>query len=242
MSTKVFMYQKTLIACLMMVCLSSCTGPNPNDPYEPLNRNVFEFNQLADKVIIRPIAVTYDYIVPDLIKHGIRNTFTNLTLLPSSLFNLIQGKTKATWISLQRFTINSTLGILGLFDPASDLDIQHVERQTFDSTMRFWGYDKSDFIILPILGGTTVRGVIAYPVDGVIANPQHYIGLIGENEAMAARITSIISTRAAYLQQDRIINESIDPYASYRSMYMQQLQADQSQEDADAIADLFADD
>ncbi len=196
----------------------------------------------ADKILIRPVAETYQSYVPQVIRTGISNALINFKMLPSAILYLLQGKISEASISTQRFLINSTLGILGFFDAASNFEITPVNTQSFDQTLQAWGYTPSDFVVLPLLGASTVRGVIALPVDSLYLNPVSYLDYLHQYAPYFANATQVVSKRAQVLQQDSIITNSIDPYATYRSIYNQVTHSEQHQRDKDAAAELFMDD
>lgn len=233
---------RPLLLLITVLTLTSCSGPGNHDPFEPFNRPMFAFNQTADQLIIRPVAEAYHTYIPQLIQSGISNMLTNITMLPSSLFYVVQGKFHEANVSAQRFLINSTFGILGFFDAASNFEIYSIQSQNLDQTLKHWGYTPSNFVVLPLFGATTVRGIISFPVDSLYLNPTAYLDYFNQYAPYIVTGTGIISKRAQYLQQDNLINDSTDPYATYRSIYTQVDHSPEHLEDQAAAAALFAED
>lgn len=189
-----------------------------NDPYESFNRPMFVFNDWVDKLILKPIASLYNTIVPKPLSKGLSNIFSNIDMIPTIIndvlqFNLYQA-TSDTW----RFAINSTIGIAGFFDVASEIGLE-PNKEDFGLTLAQWGWTQSNYLVLPILGPGTVRDQFAWPFNTYmtiypyIQNDNWRYGLYG---------TNIIVKRAELLRYDNVLQEAaLDRYTFVRDAYFQ---------------------
>jgi phospholipid-binding lipoprotein MlaA len=206
------------------VLLAGCATTDPsgqNDPYEQTNRAVFDFNQKVDKFVLQPTASAYVAVVPDPAREGIHNFLLNLDLPVTFANDLLQGEMHRAGDTLGRFTINSTLGIGGLFDPASDFGIP-AHTEDFGQTLATWGMGEGPYIMLPFLGPDPPRDAAGQVVD-VFLDPTTYISLREHIWWSAGRrVVSIIDVRSRNLDTlQNIERGSVDYYASVRSLYRQ---------------------
>lgn len=193
-----------------------------NDPLEPMNRAVFQFNEVADKVVLQPLAVGYSTVVPKGVRIGIRN-FINHLKSPITIFNaLLQGEGERASDSFGRFLTNTVLGLGGVIDVASDAGIpKHYE--DFGQTLAVWGVESGPYLVLPLLGPSNFRDGFGRGVDGYIDPVSRHIrdeyGLEG---AGVLYTVDSVDWRAANL---KVINDlrasSLDFYATVRSAYRQ---------------------
>jgi len=200
------------------------------DCFEKVNRGIFAFNQALDQTIFEPVAKGYRYI-PSPIRSGTSNALSNLTNLITIPNNLLQGDIKAAGINTARFAVNTTVGILGIFDPAAAFGIKKKEKEDYGQTLGTWGVGPGCYIVLPILGPSTVRdaaGTVANFVGGdpwynvTVANDTSYFK---ESDYYGTRITGGIDFRAKNIDSfDNLEKNSIDFYASIRSLYLQDRQ------------------
>jgi phospholipid-binding lipoprotein MlaA len=201
--------------------LQGCaTVPNPDarDPLESFNRGVFGFNNSVDRTLLKPVAVTYRNVMPSWLRKGVGNFFGNLEDVWSVANHALQGRREQTGNSLGRVMVNSTIGLLGIFDVASDLDI---ERNTtnFGATLGRWGMPSGPYIVLPLLGSRTLREVAALPVDNE-ANLVNYLG--DANTVTGMQITNIIAVRANLLGAGDVLDgAALDKYSFVRDIYFQ---------------------
>lgn len=144
--------------------LSGCAGPNPRDPYEGFNRAMFKFNDTVDQVALKPVATAYRNTLPNFVQTGVNNFFGNLADAWSAVNNLLQGKGAEGLSDVTRFTLNSTLGLAGLLDIASEAGLQK-HKEDFGQTLGHWGVPSGPYLMLPILGPSTVRDTAALPLD-----------------------------------------------------------------------------
>lgn len=201
-----------------------------NDCFEKVNRGIFAFNQALDKTIFEPVAKGYRYI-PSPIRGGTSNALTNLSNLITVPNNLLQGDIKTAAVNTTRFVINTTVGILGIFDPAAALGFEKEEKEDYGQTLGSWGVGPGCYLVLPILGPSTVRdtvGTVATFVGGdpwynvTARNDTHYFK---ESDYYGTRITGGIDFRAKNIDSlESIEKNSIDFYASIRSLYLQDRQ------------------
>ena len=205
--------------------------PKPvKDCFETVNRGMFAFNQALDNVIFEPVAKGYRYI-PSPIRTGTSNTLSNLSNLITIPNNLLQGDVKIAGVNTIRFVLNTTLGILGIWDPAQVLGFEKKEKEDYGQTLGSWGIGPGCYLILPVLGPSTVRdavGTFANFVGGdpwynvTVANDTNYFK---ESDYYSTRITSGVDYRAKNIESfDNLEKNSIDFYASIRSLYLQDRQ------------------
>ena len=200
------------------------------DCFEKVNRGIFAFNQALDNTIFEPLAKGYRHI-PSPIRTGTGNAMGNLANLVTVPNNLLQGELKAAAVNSLRFVVNTTVGILGIFDPASAMGFQKEEKEDYGQTLGRWGMGPGCYVVLPIFGPSTVRdaaGTVASFVGGdpwfnvTVANDTSYFN---ESDFYITRGTSGIDFRAKNIESfDSIEENSIDFYASIRSLYLQDRQ------------------
>jgi len=200
------------------------------DCFESVNRGIFAFNQGLDKVIFKPLAKGYRKL-PQPVRSGTSNALSNLGNLVTIPNNILQGQIKDASINSLRLIINSTLGIVGIFDVASYYGLQKLEKEDYGQTLGTWGVGEGCYFVLPVLGPTTVRdsiGSLANATGGdawynvTVANDTRYFN---EADYYLTRLLSGIDFRAKNLESlDSLENTSIDLYASIRSLYLQDRQ------------------
>ncbi len=192
---------------------SSAPVVSPVDPYEGFNRPMYNFNMGVDKYLMKPVADGYKFVTPDFMETGVTNFFSNLKGLNVVLNDMLQGKLGQSVSDLGRFTTNSTIGVLGLFDVATDLGMpQNVE--DFGQTLAVWGVDEGPYLVLPFLGPTTLRDGGGGIVDRA-ANPSTYF-------LPGAGVLEGISERANAEGALNFIDEAaLDPYVFTRESFLQ---------------------
>ena len=209
-----------LVAALI---LSACAGTqsrqtdSEGDPWEGFNRKVHTFNMKLDKVVLRPVAVGYDYVMPDPMQRGVRNFFRNLDWPVTFLNQLLQGKFRESGSSTGRFLVNTTVGVLGFFDVATKWGIPEYD-EDFGQTLAVWGYDNSRYLVFPVLRPSTLRDGIGRSFYGYV-HPVSYMAR--EESEYRPLILDIVQTRAAFLDQDDQLTEAYDPYVLIRDIYLQ---------------------
>ena len=206
------------LALGVSLMLAGCAGPNPRDPYEGFNRAVFSFNDTVDTYALKPVATVYRDVTPSFVQTGVGNFFGNLGDAWTAVNNLLQGKGEAGMTDVTRFALNSTLGILGLFDIASEAGLQK-HKEDFGQTLGTWGVSSGPYLMLPLLGPSTVRDTVALPADfaGNIwsyKTPVH-VRNIGTG-------VNLVDTRASLLDATSMLEDAaLDRYEFIRDGYMQ---------------------
>jgi phospholipid-binding lipoprotein MlaA len=206
-------------AAISMTLLGGCaTNGDPRDPLEPLNRGIYKFNDGADALLIRPAGEFYSLIVPQWIRSGVSNFFSNLNDVIVVANDLLQGKISQAGSDVARLAINSTVGVLGLFDFATGWGYEKHE-EDFGQTLGYWGLGDGPYIVLPILGPSNVRDTVGW-VGDFYAWPVTYIE--HDRTRRIVVITRIISGRAELLATSSILETAaLDPYAFVRDAYLQ---------------------
>lgn len=204
-----------------LVVLAGCaTGPNadPRDPIEPFNRGVYRFNDALDTAVLKPVATAYRDVTPELIRRGVGNFFANLEDSWSFVNNALQFKGQAAGDSLARFGINTFFGMGGIFDVASDLSIERHSRD-FGQTLGYWGVAPGPYLVLPLLGPSSLRDTAALPVDmaGDLVSQVSHIPTRN-----SAKVIRIIDNRSELLRASDMLDEiALDKYSFIRDAYLQ---------------------
>ena len=210
-----------VIALVALVALQGCATvaqPDARDPLESFNRAVFGFNDVADKAVIKPVAKGYKAVTPDWMRKGVGNFFNNLEDVWSAVNNGLQGRGLEFSDSVGRVMVNSTIGLLGVFDVASGLNI---ERHTadFGLTLGRWGVPPGPYVVLPFYGPRTLREVVGMPVD-TRGMPVYNIG--DEATRTLLPIADVIDLRAKYLNAGDVLDgAALDAYSFRRDAYFQ---------------------
>lgn len=194
-----------------------------NDPFEGGNRVMFGANQVLDKVLLRPVSVVYRGVLPDFAQDGVRNFMNNLNAPVIFANDLLQGETDRAGVTLARFGINSTIGLGGLFDVASEFDLPYHD-EDFGQTLGTWGLGEGPYLYFLVMGPTNVRDLTGFVVDRGL-DPLTYVNW-GDDELEYAPIArtalNVIDLRARNIDTlDEIERSSVDYYASIRSLYRQ---------------------
>lgn len=193
--------------------------PGNHDPFEVVNRGIFKVNEVVDGLVLKPAAHIYMGVLPDPVRHGVKNVLTNLSTPVVFVDSTLQGDGTNMGRTASRFLINSTLGIAGIFDVASEMGIPKEHKKDFGQTLGVYGVGSGPFIELPLFGPSSARDALGMVAD-VAADPFTYILTTPTTVALDA--TRTIDRRADLLPlSDRIYRDSLDPYASIRSVYQQ---------------------
>lgn len=207
------------LALTLALTLAGCaTGNNPQDPLENFNRGVFSFNEGLDKAVFKPVAQGYETVVPQPARTGVLNFFYNIGDLFTAANNLLQGKVPEAASDVGRLAINSTLGILGLFDVATEMGLEK-HNEDFGQTLGKWGVGDGPYLVLPIFGPRTSRDALGLGLD-LYADPIGRVYPINvRNSAVGGRF---VSDRAELLPADKAIEEAaLDKYSYLRDAYLQ---------------------
>ena len=207
--------------------MSKNSNGEVKDCFEGINRGIFAFNQLLDNVIIEPIAKGYRYL-PSPIRTGTSNALSNLSLVVTIPNNLLQGDAGLAGKNTARFVVNSTIGILGIFDPASKLGLNDYEKEDWGQTFAKWGVGEGCYIVLPVLGPSTLRDATASIINYTGGNAWYNITVdedtqyVSDFDFYASRGMTGIDFRAKNIESfDNLEKNSIDFYASVKSLWLQ---------------------
>jgi phospholipid-binding lipoprotein MlaA len=226
-----------LAGCLLLAGgLAGCATPPPaddpdavadfrqtNDPLEPTNRVFYKINDGIDTVVLKPAAQAYRYVLPQPVRTGIHNMLDNLGGPVRLTDDALQGKPKRAGDTAMRFVINTTAGVVGIFDIAKDLGYPAHDTD-FALTLANWGVPDGPFLFLPILGPSSPRNATGFGVDLVI-DPFTWIGRGTTGFTITSwtrTVVGALDTRAGLLDTlDQIKKTALDPYATFRSLYRQ---------------------
>lgn len=198
--------------------LTACASPKNNyDPLEPVNRGVFFVNNVVDQAVVKPMATVYANYAPGPVKQGTSNFFGNIDDLFSSFGSLLEGHFKEAGTSISRVAVNTTIGMFGIFDWATDMKLPKPD-QDLGLALGHWGIGSGPYLMLPLLGPTTLRDSVD-PVVRTFYGPGSYLNTTGE-EILWASVDGI-NMRAQVLPLDALIESQPDPYAYIRDAYLQ---------------------
>ena len=210
--------------------LSKKDQGNVKDCFEGLNRATFSLNQSLDKVIFKPVAKSYRSL-PSPIRTGTSNALDNISSLITIPNNLLQGEFKTAGINSGRFVLNSTVGILGIIDVAEKMGFSEYEKEDYGQTFGKWGVGAGCYIVLPILGPSTIRDTLGSFVNVLGGDPYYNVSTHGNNQYLdkdvyiATKVLTGVDFRAKNLESiDNLEKNSLDFYASVRSLYLQDRQ------------------
>jgi phospholipid-binding lipoprotein MlaA len=213
---------KTWLIAAAAVLAGCATGSDPRDPYEPFNRGVYRFNDGLDRAVIQPVARAYRAVLPEFVRASVGNVFSNIGDVRNVLNNTLQGKFGAAYADLGRVFINTTLGMGGLFDIASEAGIEK-HQEDFGQTLGALGTGSGSFLMLPILGPSSTRDAWGTVVD-FGTDPVSLVDPAGAR--FAAYGTKGIDTRAQLLDAgDALKRGTLDPYLFMRDAYLQRREA-----------------
>ncbi|MFZ2628868.1 MAG: VacJ family lipoprotein [Rugosibacter sp.] len=216
----VTMRTRTLIAALLaMGLITGCaTSGNAKDPIEGFNRAMYAFNDGLDKAVIKPVAKGYDAVLPNPVRTGVTNFFGNIADLFIGVNNLLQGKVSDGGGDLGRVAVNTTVGVLGVFDVASRMGLEKHE-EDFGQTFGRWGMGSGAYVVLPLFGPRTVRDTGGLVLD-VATDPVGYIDHVPTRNTLLT--LRAINDRADLLPAEKVVEEAaLDKYSYIRDAYLQ---------------------
>ncbi len=197
------------------------------DCFEPLNRATFSLNQGLDKAFFKPVAKGYRSL-PSPIKKGTGNVLNNLSTLITIPNNVLQGDIKTAGINTGRLVINTTIGILGIFDVASEVGFPAYVKEDYGQTLGAWGVGPGCYLVLPVLGPSTIRDTAGMFINVMGGDPYYNISVNGNNEYLdgelyaATKMLSAVEFRSTNIESfENLEKNSVDFYASVRSLYTQ---------------------
>ena len=208
-----------LAGLLVLALLQGCaTGPNPRDPFEPFNRSVYRFNDGLDAAIIKPVAQAYQSAVPSPVRTGVSNFFGNLSDVWTFVNNVLQANPQAAADSFARVGVNTLIGLGGVLDWATEMGIER-HREDFGKTLGHWGVATGPYLVLPVLGPSTVRDTAALVVDSKGGLLMEVNSVATRNSLYALRAVDL---RASLLRAGEVLDQAaLDKYAFTRDSYLQ---------------------
>jgi phospholipid-binding lipoprotein MlaA len=203
---------------LAALALTGCASMNEKDPYEKFNRSVYSFNDAVDRNALKPAATAYKAVLPSFVQTGVNNFFGNLSDIWSSANNVMQGKGERGLSDFTRVLINSTFGLAGVIDIASDAGlVKHNE--DFGQTLGYWGVPSGPYVMLPLLGPSTLRDSAGLPVD-IAADPWGYG--VSSRARNVGTVVRVVDQRAVLLDASNLLEDAaLDRYEFIRDGYLQ---------------------
>lgn len=203
---------------LSLAFLGGCASTNPRDPLEPMNRAFYSFNDGVDKAVLKPVAEGYRAVLPSFARTGVSNFFANINDVLIALNNLLQGKIVNALSDVGRVVVNTTIGVLGLMDPATEFGLEK-HNEDFGQTLGHWGVGDGAYLVIPLLGPSNVRDAVGRVVD-FKTDPLTYVNHMRTRNVLWG--TRIISQRADLLDTSKILDAAaLDPYEFLRDAYLQ---------------------
>lgn len=210
---------------------ATVANPNPRDPWEPFNRSMFEFNDTLDQIILKPVATVYRQAVPPLMRTGVNNFFGNLEDAWSFVNSLLQFKLQNAADNLARVQANTLWGVFGIFDVASEMNIER-HKEDFGQTLGRWGMPAGPYLVLPFFGPSTLRDTAALPVD----RRYNLVQQVDSNSARSALYAlNLVDKRSNLLRASDVLDQAaLDKYAFTRDAYLQRRRAEVLETNGDA--------
>lgn len=210
-----------LLGVGMLLLLQACASvksADARDPWEPMNRSIYQFNDAIDAVALKPAAQLYVKVLPSMVRTGVSNFMGNLGDVWSMVNSALQLKGQATVETFMRINVNTFMGLGGILDVATEIGIQK-RREDFGQTLGYWGVQPGPYVVLPLFGPSTLRDTLAFPVDmqGNVTN-----SLAHEPTRNALLVTRLVDIRSGLLQTVDVVKAaSLDPYSFVRDGYLQ---------------------
>lgn len=209
-----------LLVASMSLAACATSPSHPQDPLEPMNRAVFQFNDKADRYVMKPVAEGYRAVTPQPVRTGVGNFFNNLQDVYSMLNHGLQLEPRKTLTDFMRVSFNSTFGLFGLIDIATPMGLQR-DPASLGDTMAHYGWKNSNYLVLPLLGPSTVRDGLGTAANLTVAN-QNDLVFHTESQATAAAVLNGVSQREQLLGvEDTLQQAALDPYSYMRDAYLQ---------------------
>jgi len=214
---------RTRLIAVCAILMSGCASQQAieqsdvMDPFEPVNRAIFRFNDAADKYVLRPVAKGYQFVTPSIVRTGVNNFFDNISYPVDIVNAALQGKFKQAGLDTVRLFLNTTVGLLGILDPATEAGlVRHNE--DFGQTLAVWGVPEGPYVMLPLFGPRTFRSGAGTAAD-VFVNPQ--FRLFNSSVQTKLNIFWAVHERSTLIGIDKEIRRAFDPYAFVRDAYHQ---------------------
>lgn len=211
------------VLALVAGCASAPGSADPRDPWERYNRSMYGFNDAVDTAVVKPVATVYRNLLPSPVRTGVGNFFGNLGDVWSFVNNVLQAKPEGALSSFWRVVINSTVGLGGVLDPATEMRLDR-RREDFGQTLGRWGVPPGPYFVLPVLGPSTLRDSAALPVDFYGSVVGHVSDIPVRNSLIALQM---VDTRATVLGATELLDAAaLDPYTFQRDAYLQKRRND----------------
>ncbi|WP_255531201.1 VacJ family lipoprotein [Polynucleobacter sp. UK-Gri1-W3] len=234
----------TLLLCLitaMVGCASIPAGVerSPQDPWEPFNRSVFEFNEGLDAYVLKPVVTGYRFVLPEFVRDGIYNFFSNYNDIYTALYNLLQGKPGDAFNDLMRVVVNTTMGLGGLIDLATPGGLEK-HKEDWGQTLGVWGVPSGPYVVLPFFGPSNVRDTF-----GTVADLESdYLFSFVKDIGLRNSITGlrVVNARNTYYEAgDLLDGAAIDKYSFMRDAYIQrrEYQINEGREDEEPLVPVY---
>jgi phospholipid-binding lipoprotein MlaA len=213
-----------LAPALLVLALGGCAvaKPRDDDPWEKFNRTMYTFNDAADRAVIRPVAAGYRKITSSNVRRVVGNFYDNIKMPITIANNVLQGDPRRAAKNTGRFVVNTTLGFAGLFDPASEMSLP-LDETDFGVTLAKWGVPEGPFLVLPLVGSTTVRDFWRLPVDQYFDPLSWYAKGhdFNYNAEYLPSVFYLVTLRARGIEAEGLLEGVYDPYVFYRDAYRQ---------------------
>ena len=209
------------LVAMMFGCASIPAGvpPSPDDPWESFNRSVFEFNEGLDKYVLKPVVSGYRFVLPEFIREGVYNFFSNYNDIYTALNNLLQGKPDFAFNDLMRVVVNTTMGLGGLIDLATPGGLEK-HKEDFGQTFGVWGIPSGPYVVLPFFGPSSVRDTFGTVADLETDYLFKYIPDVGLRNSLTG--LRVVNARNTYYEAgDLLDGAAIDKYSFLRDAYIQ---------------------
>ena len=215
-----------ILMCMGIALMAGCATTQQTervakiDPFESMNRAVFTFNENADEYVIKPVAEAYQFVLPDFVRTGVTNFFSNIGDVFVAVNNLLQGKPGNAANDIGRFLVNSTIGILGLFDVATDAGLEK-NKEDFGQTLGVWGVPSGPYVVLPLFGPSSVRDTAGLALDiktDFILNSNQ----LNHDQKVGSTVLRVVNQRANLLDASQLLEDAaFDKYSFLRDSYLQ---------------------
>jgi len=209
-----------LIPALLLItgCATNAANGPIYDPWEPMNRKVYAFNDGLDRAIVKPVAKGYRKVTPDPVETGVKNFFSNLNDVTVLVNDLLQGKFKQAASDASRLLVNSTIGIGGLIDWGTPLGLEK-HNESFGQTLGVWGFGEGPYVVLPLYGPNNIRTTAGFFTAQATTNPTRYITDTPTRIGVTA--LSVVSIRAQLLDASSLLDSvALDPYQTTRDFWI----------------------
>ena len=214
---------KQLLVSLFLLALSMASLAEDVDPFEESNRVIYEFNETIDDNLLEPVSRVYQDHMPDFLQNRVSHFFGNLRDVSTLANQILQFKIEQSAVTLGRVVVNSTVGLYGLFDIATDINLT-TENEDFGQTLAVWGVDSGPYIMLPLMGPSTLRDSAGLYVD--LTSDANLVNEMEDVGAISASAMNIIDKRVELLPITDLLDQSDDPYITIRSSYLQKRKFD----------------